>query len=417
MRAAKLTIAILCALLFAALGASAASAEFGFKSFAFHYLDPYTKEPTTQAGIHADIATEFETITVKGPGGGQVTDGQPKDIVTELPAGFYGNPEAIPFCTPAYLVAHGGLCNPAAQVGIFAITLEPAPAFVIELPVYNMAATSEQTAVLAANVFGALVNLNLSVRTDGDYGLRVDIHNINQGLPVFSQKLTLWGVPADPVNDPLRLAGLFQGGLSAGIEPKPFLSLPTRCEPVNTSLKADSWQEPGKFVFEEETFDVTGCESVDFSPSLKARPTTNAADSPTGLDVDVNIPQSDDPEGLSVAHLRKAVLNLPEGLILNPSGANGLGACSPAQIGMTSVPGSGVGHFNTDRTTARIPRGSAASKSTRRSSPTRCTARSSSPRLTTTPSTRCSRSTRWSKGGGSSPSCPARSPSTPPPAG
>ena len=67
MRAVKLTIAVSCALLFAALGASAASAEFGFKSFAFHYLDPYTKEPTTQAGIHADIATEFETITVKGP--------------------------------------------------------------------------------------------------------------------------------------------------------------------------------------------------------------------------------------------------------------------------------------------------------------------------------------------------------------
>ncbi len=355
MRTAKLGILAVLAFsaVFATLGVGSAAADFGFNSFSFTYLDPYTKEPTTQAGIHADVISQFTTKSIVNPEGALVTDGQPKDIQTELPAGFYGNPEAIPFCTSAFLINNGGLCNPAAQVGLLSIAVDNPPSFYLDLPVYNMAATDEETAVLAGNVFGALVKVLLTVRTDGDYGLRADIHGINQGLPLYGVKLTLWGVPADPVNDPNRLKGLFQGGLSAGIDPKPFLSMPTHCGPTVTKLRADSWQNPNQFIFEEEPLTVTGCDALNFEPSLKARPTTNAADSPTGLDVDINIPQSDDPEGLSSSHLRKAEVKLPEGLTLNPSGANGLGSCTPEQIGMTSAPGSGIGHF--DKTPNRCP--------------------------------------------------------------
>jgi hypothetical protein len=355
MRTARLGVLAVLAFsaMLAAFGVGSASADFGFKSFSFSYLDPYTKEPTTQAGVHADLISQFTTNSIINPEGALVSDGQPKDVQTELPAGFYGNPESIPFCTSAFLISNGGLCNPAAQVGLLSIAVDNPPSFYLDLPVYNMAATDEETAVLAGNVFGALVKVILTVRTDGDYGLRADIHGINQGLPLYGVKLTLWGVPADPVNDPNRLAGLFQGGLSAGIDPKPFLSMPTHCGPTVTKLRADSWQNPDQFIFEEEPLTVTGCDALNFEPSLKARPTTNAADSPTGLDVDITIPQSDDPEGLSASHLRKAEVNLPEGLTLNPSGANGLGSCSPQQIGMTSAPGSGIGHF--DKTPNRCP--------------------------------------------------------------
>ena len=37
--------------------------------------------------------------------------------------------------------------------------------------------------------------------------------------------------------------------------------------------------------------------------------------------------------------LRKAVVTLPEGLVVNPSGANGLDACSPAQVGIDATTG------------------------------------------------------------------------------
>ena len=193
-----------------------------------------------------------------------------------------------------------------------------------------MVATDDETAVLAGNVFGALVKVVLSVRTDGDYGLRADIHGINQGLPLCGVRLTLWGVPADPVNDPIASRAASRAASAPESTRSPSSRCRPSCGPTVTQLRADSWQEPDEFIFEEEPLTITGCDSVEFEPKVKARPTTNAADSPTGLNVDIEIPQSEDPEGLSTAHMRKAVVTLPEGLTLNPSGANGLGSCTPA---------------------------------------------------------------------------------------
>src|SRR4029077_11174881 len=62
------------------------------------------------------------------------------------------------------------------------------------------------------------------------------------------------------------------------------------------------------------------------------QPDTTVADSPTGLSVDLHIPQNENPAGFAEADLKKAVVTLPEGVTVNPSSANGLAACSPAQI-------------------------------------------------------------------------------------
>ena len=73
-----------------------------------------------------------------------------------------------------------------------------------------------------------------------------------------------------------------------------------------------------------------------FDPSIRIQPTSTQADSPTGLDVEVRIPQDENPDGLATAHLEKAVVTLPEGMTVNPSSADGLKACSPAEIGLDS---------------------------------------------------------------------------------
>ena len=75
-----------------------------------------------------------------------------------------------------------------------------------------------------------------------------------------------------------------------------------------------------------------------FSPSILARPDTSSADSPSGLSVDVHIPQAglQVADGLAAANLKKAVVALPVGFSVNPSAANGLVACSPAQIALSS---------------------------------------------------------------------------------
>ena len=76
-----------------------------------------------------------------------------------------------------------------------------------------------------------------------------------------------------------------------------------------------------------------GCNQLDFSPTIEAKPTTDLADSPSGLALDVTVPENEDSEGLVAAHLREARFVLPPGLTVNPSAANGLNVCSPEQIG------------------------------------------------------------------------------------
>lgn len=60
------------------------------------------------------------------------------------------------------------------------------------------------------------------------------------------------------------------------------------------------------------------------------------ADSPTGLSVDLKVPQEQGVGGLAEADLKEAVVRLPAGLTVSPSAANGLGACTPAEIGLTT---------------------------------------------------------------------------------
>lgn len=199
--------------------------------------------------------------------------------------------------------------------------------------------------------------LTASVRDDGSYGLTVHARDISQTLHVFGVRVTLWGVPADPSHDGIRGECLGTEGLpvevpsrpngcSAGVNPRPFLTLPTSCpaEPPVMSIRADPWQDPGAFVSDESAnldshgnpTNITGCDRLDFSPSLKIAPITTEANAPTGLEADLRVPQSENPAGFAESHLKSATVTLPPGLVLNPSAADGREACSPVQIDLNA---------------------------------------------------------------------------------
>jgi len=133
----------------------------------------------------------------------------------------------------------------------------------------------------------------------------------------------------------------------------PLLSMPSSCTTeLPLDAEADSWADPGVFhqratFFSDQNDEPTataGCNGLSFSPSLKARPTTNVADSPSGLEVELKIPQTSSLNARATAHLKKAVVTLPEGLVLNPASGNGLAGCDSNQIGID--PGSGVANGN-----------------------------------------------------------------------
>ena len=86
-----------------------------------------------------------------------------------------------------------------------------------------------------------------------------------------------------------------------------------------------------------------GCNRLPFSPSIKVKPDGTAASSPTGMTVDVHVPQEEslNAEGLAVAAPRNITVALPPGVAVNPSGGDGLAACpqdeSAGGVGFTGL--------------------------------------------------------------------------------
>jgi hypothetical protein len=321
----------------------------------------------TQAGGHPDFTTSFAWTQAPGH---PLAGGHPKTIVIDAPAGAVGNPRAVPRCSAAeFHLALTGACRPDSQVGE-AITALSGLAFLS--PVSSLVPTPGVPATLGYKSLFVTVVVDPEVRSDGDYGLRIKVDDIT--IPIFDftgSTVTLWGVPHDPVHDPHRVnSGGTLGGHVEGV-PKPFLSAPTNCHsgPLAVNFKSRSWEHPEDWLEESSpAAEPTGCDQVSFEPSLSARPSTTVADSPSGLEVDLKVPQNENcdfiPESqqeeeemlenveslydcaLSTSHLKDATVRLPEGLAINPASANGLDGCSSSEAGLTTPLGQIPAQFN-----------------------------------------------------------------------
>jgi hypothetical protein len=341
---------------------------------------------STVAGGHPEaIATtiSFNTYANPTPNAGDTFPVEPtKDVVVDLPPGFIGYPTATgeALCTLAQLsnseiTIPRPLCPSASQVGIARIVVAGGVRLTASLPIFNVVAPPGVPARFGFNVQGSIITLDGSLRSGSDYGLTVSSRGL-PGLALASTTITFWGVPGDPSHDARRacpgerepaIGGPHYGSPECPGAPIPdppaFLRNPTSCQgPQATGLAIDSWTNPGALApggrpnFSDPNWEtasflthespgypfspsewgaevgMSGCEDVPFEPTITAQPTTNAADSPSGLDVSIKLPQSMDPESIATADLKKAVVTLPEGMAVNPSSAAGLGACSLAQI-------------------------------------------------------------------------------------
>jgi hypothetical protein len=357
---------VACALAAALWLPSPASAAFGIVpgSFDVEVIDrgppdvPFGGTPfaVDQSGAHPDeIVTRFALNSRLNSRGQQEVDGNLRNVAVDLPAGFAGDPTIVPRCTIEQLTPPNN-CPDSSQVGFTVLT--DAEGDPTTLPIYNMVPPADVPARFSFRHISGIVNLDATVRTGSDYGITVVVRNA-PSLGVTTVDTTFWGVPADPAHDDERGfpgSGFCGDGTSTPPCPsqaqvKPFLSMPTRCSaaPLRTSLRLESWEgsadsafsdshlpdDPNTAEDESETpVGLSGCENLDFRPSIEVQPTSTLADAPTGLAVTLSLPQNEDPNGRTAAHLKKAVVTLPEGMSVNPSSANGLDACSPAQIGL-----------------------------------------------------------------------------------
>jgi hypothetical protein len=329
----------------------------------------------TQAAAHADLVTEFDFARE-----GSKTDNDVRTTIVNLPPGFVGNNTAIPVCTVAQLVgnpsvgsqASSATCPVASQVGMISLECTGCvapqtggPVETVTVPVYNVEVTSfGTTAVLGFNIGGNIIQtLPVTVRP-GDSGITVTSPNIEKITEPHHVVFTVWGLPAAHVHDSQRglACGSFQTPecetrangqhefvhpVPAGIPVKPFLANATSCEPHVASMTSNSWESP-EFVplVEAPIAALSECERVPFEPSIEVAPTTRSAESSSGLNVSLVVPQSwDNPESIASAHLKDSVVTLPVGYTANPSLASGLtNPCSSGQFESetsSSAPGAG----------------------------------------------------------------------------
>ena len=316
--------------------ASAVAAPFGFEHFEQVPIGA-DGSPETTAGSHPyELLTSFTMNSVGDlyPAGGEV-----KDLEIGLPAGFVGNPSATPKCPRALFDTTRRNfvpeCPADTQVGWEILIVEGNARF--EIPVYNLVPPPDMPAQFGFALQYRVGFVDFGTRTGEGYALKAVVSGIVQ-LKLLRSSLILWGIPSEHV------AGAAPG--------PPLLRNPTSCDvPLESVASMDSWEEP----FEEphpfdypvtqsypmtdgrgHQLEMTGCNKLDFSPEITIRPTTSAANTPSGLDVDLKLPQNEKPEELAEADLKDAVVTLPEGMVVSPSVANGLEACSSTQIGLTN---------------------------------------------------------------------------------
>jgi hypothetical protein len=320
-----------------------------------------------------------------------------KTFEATLPPGMLGNPEALPKCEPVKFAEPGAeptlttkstACPPDTQVGYVHLLLAPgkfnygrstpgttlpnANAF-SRVAIYNLQPPQGVAADLGFNVAGYVqVHIYPTLDPAQDYAIKAVLPNISAfgGIRAKGAEATLWGVPGDPAHDRYRYydkavhTGEFNDegeeilkivGAPFSAPIRPFFTLPMDCGFDNgaTRVRIDSYDDPGNFSSVREysrPLNVSGCDDprFRFEPDVALQPTNQHAGAPTGLDVHLKVPQRDDVvsdakelyakngdvQGIATPPIKKAVVTFPQGMTINPAAAQGLGSCSPEQIGL-----------------------------------------------------------------------------------
>jgi hypothetical protein len=307
----------------------------------------------TQAGSHP---SSYESVSLDtnrklnppGQGGVEVPGGGMRDVRVDLPRGMVVNPQAAEKCTEAQLefLGEGGpACPGGSMVGVISVMNSNGGTFGLgPLPLYNMVPPAGAPAEFGFSILeGIYTHVEGFVRTGEDYGLSAVTNDIPHIIQISGFKVVLWSDSTAERYDEVRGNCMFSPHkCPAGKQQTmPLVSMPSSCGgPLTTRAAISSWEEPD--VFSRDSFEsadangnpvgVEGCNQLDFNPSIESKATTTLADSPTGLDFHLKVPQTPGVEAPSTANVKDVRVSLPEGMTVNPSSADGLSGCSSAEI-------------------------------------------------------------------------------------
>jgi hypothetical protein len=327
---------LLAAIVLAVVGLGAI---FAAKSAPALELSSFSAAPSlTQAGGHPDLTIAYSGESRNAPKTTNTCQcNDLMDFDVSLPAGFIGNPHATPQCNAANFARE--TCPGDSQVGVITYSVElggGVPLTFANEPVYNTLPRPTQAGLLSVKLVAGLLGIPLytvlAARTGSDYGLDARTDGLQRMVPLQTFTFRLWGVPADDIHTPLRYGSLanYEVGVPSSSPLTPFLQNPGVCDTNLTTVARTTGYDGSSNSAEDAWPKVTGCDQLTFNPSLSARPTTTEADSASGLDVDLTVPQFLSPTLPSPSAIKAATVTLPEGFAINPNAADGKISCSDA---------------------------------------------------------------------------------------
>ncbi|HEV3034234.1 MAG TPA: hypothetical protein VGX72_05540 [Solirubrobacteraceae bacterium] len=290
---------------------------------------PLPFAPTANAALSSTKAASSGdlTIALARSDGEQLLD----TLDTQLPEGLLANLNGITLCSEPY-AAHG-TCPAASQIGTVTVA---AGAGTTPL-------TLSGSVYLTGPYEGQPFGLSIAVPAiAGPYNLgtvvaraAVAVNTVNGQIDITTDPL-----PTIVEGIPLRLRSVVVAIDKAG-----FLVNPTDCSP--TAILGALTSIAGRSQPFSDAVQMTGCESLSFSPTLTVTPTSTERDAPTGETLDLKMSSNS-------SALHSAVAELPPGLTLNPAVADGLQACTDAELaigfaGPVACPGaSAIGSVEID---------------------------------------------------------------------
>ncbi len=310
-----------------------------------------TTASTSLAGAHPNLETSLELESPGEPESAQ-------NVTFDAPQGIFGNTNAITECSQADFAFDQ--CESDSQAGLITVYANYAgnPRYLLgTAPVYDLVPGPEQTALFSfvVPILNIPIAIPVTVRTTTDYGLRFTVSDISQLTPLARAELTLWGFPAEAghnnqrfptgtLGNPPGCAGLTNTACLHAATPSslpvvPLTDNPTTCtaQPLPTTLEVQTYHDPEHPSEARSSYPpIQGCESEVFKPLLQASPTTNATDSPSGLNLELSAQQFES-FAASPSELKSASLTFPPGLTINPDAADGQTMCTNAQANFSSV--------------------------------------------------------------------------------
>jgi hypothetical protein len=333
--------------------ANAAEGPIGFQSFTSRTTDAAEADYTVAGGHPSQNVTRFLLSGIgqfNGPS-------QLKDAGVDLPFGFFGNPATAARCPVGLIPSSetpesplGSVC-PAGSVVGFVTPRTFGGSESALLPLYSVKPDRGYPAQFVFRLVNSLITLFVTTRPRTEsYGLTVGAIDASGRIIEFSGlKTTFCG---SGVKDDLTCKDPSESTAA------PFLTNPADCSDADPTWRvvADSWEnaglrlpnglpdlsDPNWKTATVPALPVTECDALTFDPTIGVKPLQESpgpvqADQPSGLAVDLDFPQNNDPTDPNTTvdpslpqtpEPKDITVKLPTGLSISPSSADGLGACS-----------------------------------------------------------------------------------------